>query len=110
MGLNGPSGEIIQSWDDSGHRFQIERLKEPIKIGAAIRNYRLWQDGRPATGGQWHETIENAKERANYVALGTVHQRLRHLETIVFGKPSLEQSQAMIEDYRKRWYEDQAIF
>jgi hypothetical protein len=57
-------GRVV--WEDEcqGALFQLEELIEPRIVGAGARPYRLWCEGRPAVGGQWHYTIEGAKAEA----------------------------------------------
>lgn len=110
MTIRKQTGSIIESWEDGGHRFQIEQLECPRVIGSHERNYRLWMNGEPATGAQWHATIDRAKARAEYIAQGTLLGRLQHLENIVFGKLSPDQERAAKNKYQADWYTEQAIF
>lgn len=73
-------GDIVMDWTEDGHRFQIERLPQPIRIGAGDRHFRLWEDGHPASGGQWHYSLSSAVNRAEYVLLGGYHHRINWLE------------------------------
>ncbi len=77
------NGSIVKEWIEFGHYFQIESLSEPIIKGASERHYRLWDNGKPATGGQWHYSIDNAVARAKYVLLCDYSDRIAYLETRV---------------------------
>jgi hypothetical protein len=74
------TGTVVHSWREFGHHFQIEKLLEPKLVGAGERYYRLWDNGYPATGGQWHYTFENAVDRAEYCLDGEYINRISYLE------------------------------
>lgn len=66
-GLEAPTkiiGPVIWEDDSEGIHWQLEQLPVPRRVGAGDRPYRLWCDGYPATGGQWHYTIKGAKWEA----------------------------------------------
>lgn len=44
------------------------------------RIYRLYTDGVPATGGQWHYDLESAFERAEYVSANYIFNRKGRIE------------------------------
>jgi len=71
---------IVEEWTEFGHHFQIERLAEPQRKGAGDRWYRLYDNGYPATGGQWHYTKENARSRADYLLHCSYADRISYLE------------------------------
>lgn len=71
---------IIKRWTEFGHTFEIEKLPEPILKGAGYRHYRLYDNGYPANGGQWHYSVEDAEARAEYVLLCEYASRIRWLE------------------------------
>ena len=75
-----PTGEIVKDWTEFGHHFQIEKLLKPWQKGASERNYRLWENGNPSLGGQYHYTIENAEARAEYVLRCDYAGRISWLE------------------------------
>jgi hypothetical protein len=70
----------VADWTEFGHHFQIERLPEPRMVGAGLRPFRLWDNGHPATGGQWHYDMEGARARARYVLEGSYSRRVAWLE------------------------------
>lgn len=81
------AGRIV--WEDEcqGVHYQLEELVEPRKVGAGLRPYRLWRDGRPAAGGQWQYSIEGAKWEAArrcdndlYSQIAYLHMRVVNLE------------------------------
>lgn len=78
-----PTGTIVADWTEFGHRFQIEKLLEPKLVGAGLRTHRLWDNGHPATGGQWHYDEEGARDRASYLLLCEYSDRIRWLENRV---------------------------
>jgi len=80
MGKSKPEGPIVHSWIEFGYHFQIEKLLEPKLVGAGLRYYRLWDNGSPSTGGQWHYDFEGAMERAEYLLHCTYEGRIRYLE------------------------------
>lgn len=63
-----------------GHVFRIEKLATPKQIGATLRHFRLFDNGEPASGGQWHETQESAEHRADYVLQVSYIKRIEWLE------------------------------
>ncbi|MFA5900270.1 MAG: hypothetical protein WC829_14290 [Hyphomicrobium sp.] len=77
---NSATGEIVRFWEEFGHKFEVERLLEPRLQGAGLRYFRLWDNGYPASGGQWHYTMESALKRAEYVLQGGYANRIRWLE------------------------------
>ncbi len=60
-----------------GHCFEVFELEVPDSKG---RKFRLWDNGKPAFGGQWHHTLENAKKRAEYLLQGSYSQRIGYLQ------------------------------
>ncbi len=72
--------DIIKQWTEFGHTFIIERLAEPRQQGASLRHFRLWDNGHPAGGGQWHVDLESAEARAQYVLRGDYADRISWLE------------------------------
>lgn len=64
--MSEPTGKIILAWREDGVRWRVEKLDKPVLRGAGLREYRLWRDNYPASGGQWHYTIEGALWRAEY--------------------------------------------
>lgn len=81
--MKSPTGDIVADWTEFGHHFQIEKLLEPKLVGAGMRTHRLWDNGYPATGGQWHYDEEGARERANYNLCCDYGGRIRWLENRV---------------------------
>lgn len=73
-------GEIVESWTEFGHTFEIEKLAQPVRRGVTLRHYRLWENGQPALGGQWHCSIESARTRAKYVTRSSYISRVEFLE------------------------------
>lgn len=67
-----PTGQIVETTRIEGRVFQIEKLDPPVRRGAGLRYYRLWEDGRPSFGGAWHYTLESAQRRITYVVEGSV--------------------------------------
>lgn len=83
------SGEpVVIAWEQDGHSFRIERLEEPVQRGATLRTHRLYCDGEPALGGQWHTSVESAQERASYICQSTLYSRIRWLENRLWGDDS----------------------
>jgi hypothetical protein len=80
-----PEGPIVEEMIEFGHRFQIEKLNVPRRVGAGDRLYRLWENGHPATGGQWHYDIEGARRRAKYCIQGSYVSRISYLEDALRG-------------------------
>ncbi len=70
-------GTMVWEHVEFGHRFQVFALAKPDAKG---RGFRLYDNGHPALGGQWHYTLENAQERAEYVTKGSYSQRIGYLE------------------------------
>ena len=60
-----------------GHVFSVIELDEP---GPKGRMFRLFDNGHPAIGGQWHYTITNAIARAKYLLQGSYVSRIEYLE------------------------------
>lgn len=75
-----PTGNIVNSWVEFGHHFQVEAIDPPKLVGAGDRHFRLWDNGQPAIGGQWHYTFEGAMERAEYLLHGDYVGRISYLE------------------------------
>lgn len=73
-------GEVLEERHEEGHHFQIELLPEPRLVGAGLRTHRLWDNGQPALGGQWHYDIESARFRADYIVLCDTSARIALLE------------------------------
>jgi hypothetical protein len=67
--------KTIESWQEYGHKFRI--TDESDRQG---RKFRLYDNGSPAYGGQWHHTIRSAKARADYILLGSYSGRISWLE------------------------------
>lgn len=74
---------VVEEWTEFGHTFTIEKIDPPVRKGAGDRHYRLWCNGEPAYGGQWHYTIESARRRASYVLAFTYQKRIATLELMV---------------------------
>jgi len=68
---------IVWSHEEFGHKFHVERLTTPDAKG---RGFRLYDNGHPAAGGQWHHTLESAVARAEYVTKCEYGDRIRYLE------------------------------
>ena len=60
-----------------GHTFLVEHLDKPDAKG---RRFRLYDNGCPALGGQWHYTLDNAIARAKYILQGDYSRRIAYLE------------------------------
>jgi hypothetical protein len=71
--------KAVMEWEhvEFGHRFQVFALALQDAKG---RGYRLYDNGHPALGGQWHYTLENAKARAAYMVQGSYSRRIAYLE------------------------------
>lgn len=71
--------ELVTLWErtEFGHSFLIVQLPMPDSKG---RKFRLYDNGTPALGGQWHYTVENAIARARYVLKGDYASRISYLE------------------------------
>jgi hypothetical protein len=70
---------MTKVWDhvEFGHHFEVFEVDEP---GPKGRRLRLYDNGSPAYGGQWHYTLENAKERAEYLTMCSYVDRIEYLE------------------------------
>lgn len=73
---------VVEEWEEGGHKWAIVTI-EPRQVGAAVRHYRLMQDGEPSFGGQYHGSIDQARERAKYVAQGSMDQQITYLWGLV---------------------------
>lgn len=94
-----PTGTIIHEFSENGHHFQVELLTEPNITGRGNkRPYRLWHNGTPALGGQWHYTIDGALRRAQYVMQGHYAEKIACLERQVV---ECERRIAAVVDARK---------
>lgn len=60
-----------------GHRFEVFELHVADGKG---RKFRLYDNGHPALGGQWHHSLDTAQERAEYLLRGSYVQRIAYLE------------------------------
>lgn len=80
-----PAGEIVWSLrnEDNGDLLEVERLDEPVLKGAGLRTHRLWRNGRPEVGCQWHYDLEGAKKWANYRMEADLYRRVEHLKRMV---------------------------
>ena len=68
----------IAEWCEFGHHFTLWRyFKSPDKNN---RPYRLYDNGYPARGGQWHYSTASAFARANYVVQEGYCKRIAWLE------------------------------
>lgn len=101
-----PEGAIVHSWVEFGHKFQIEKLIEPRRVGAGDRYYRLWQNGYPSTGGQWHYDFEGAIARAEYVMLCEYEDRISYLEQRVQRLEGRISDMRNVKGIDKPYYED----
>jgi len=63
-----------------GHTLVIEQLPEPKQVGATLRHFRLYDNGEPARGCQWHSCLEDAKKAAEYLLQCDYVGRIRWLE------------------------------
>ena len=70
---------MIEVWSNTefGHVFSVVKLDKP---GPKGRMFRLFDNGQPALGGQWHYTVANAIARAEYVLQGSYSRRIAYLE------------------------------
>lgn len=75
-----PTGKIVHGHIEEGHIFDVEELPAPVRKGASVRRFRLFHNGQPAFGGQWHSTLESAKKRIEYILLGDHVSRIRWLQ------------------------------
>jgi hypothetical protein len=71
---------VIKKWTVFGHTFTIEALATPVLKGATTRHYRLYDNGVPATGMQWHARLEDAIARADYILQCSYVDRIAWLE------------------------------
>lgn len=69
----------VKEWEQGGMLFRIDAIT-PKKIGATVRNYELFENDTPAAGGRWHATLNDAEERAEFVAAGHMAAQIRTLE------------------------------
>lgn len=74
---------VVAQWWEADHHFLIEQLDVPVLKGAQVRTHRLYCDGEPASGGQWHHSEESARWRAGFIAQCTWSARVRYLENRV---------------------------
>ncbi len=86
--MNGPwpkviQGSIVEEFREFGHHFQIEKLDEPRRVGAGDRHFRLWDNGQPCFGGQWHYDLDGARRQVRYVVQGSYAGRITFLENAV---------------------------
>jgi hypothetical protein len=84
---------LIKEWEEGGYLWQIMQIPER-RVGASMRGFRLFCNGEPAQGGQWHASIKDAEERAHYCAEGSMHAQITYLWSL-------------INDYRQQKIEDQ---
>jgi len=75
-----PEGRTVLAWRVAGYRFRIVKLRVKRRVGAGDRRYRLYCDGVPALGGQWHYTLEEALARAEYLTICRYSTRIQYLE------------------------------
>lgn len=73
---------LVAEWEEGGHLFHITRIT-PKKVGATVRNFELFCDNEPAYGGRYHSSLKDARERAGYVALGSMAQQITYLWGLV---------------------------
>lgn len=78
-----PEGTIVEEIIEFGHHFQIEKLLKPRRVGAGDRLFRLWDNGHPSTGGQWHYDLEGARREARYRMESSYIGRVEYLEMAV---------------------------
>ena len=67
----------VWSHTEFGHVFRVVELNRP---GPKGRMFRLYDNGYPALGGQWHYTLDTAIARAKYVVQGDYSRRIAFLE------------------------------
>lgn len=67
----------VWSHVEFGHTFVVENFTPPDSKGRA---FRLYDNGTPALGGQWHYTLHNAIARASYIVQGEYSRRIAYLE------------------------------
>ena len=72
-----PGRVIAFQRHEYGHLFEIEVQAIPDKKGRYIR---LYDNGTPAFGGQYHYNIENAMERAEYILVRDYMSKIHYLE------------------------------
>lgn len=90
-----PQGDIVCVRREFGHFSEVELLKEPRKVGAGLRFFRLWNNGTPLLGGQWHYTLLNALAEAEYRLRNSYVSRIEWLERRV---RALESEAAKVSD------------
>lgn len=73
---------IVEEWQEGGHKFRIDAIA-PKMVGATMRHYELFCDDEPAFGGRYHSSIAHAKERAHYVAQGSMSAQITYLWGLV---------------------------
>lgn len=69
--------EVVWVHVEFGHTFRVVKLTRP---GPKGRMFRLYDNGRPALGGQWHYNRMSAIARAKYVLQGSYSRRIAYLE------------------------------
>lgn len=75
-----PSGKIVWEHKEFGNHFLVELLDVPVERGAGLRTHRLWHNGGPCTGGQYHYDLDGAIQWATYRLKGDYVERIRWLE------------------------------
>lgn len=75
-----PTGRIVFDRKEWGIHHQIEELQFPLLRGAGLRRYRLWENGNPAIGNQYHYDLESAVASAQYLLEFTYNRRIEWLE------------------------------
>lgn len=68
---------IIWEKVEFGHSFKVVELDSADSKG---RKFRLYENGHPSIGGQWHYTLDNAQERAEYLLRCSYVRRIEYLE------------------------------
>lgn len=68
---------VVWGLTEFGHQFKVHKLQLKDRKG---RGFRLYDNGEPALGGQWHYTLQNAKARARYILQGSYSRRISYLE------------------------------
>lgn len=86
---------VVHTQVEDDVTYQIEKLWPPVLRGAGARHYRLWANGRPCTGRQYHYELQTALDDIEFMIKREHHNQLLSLQARI---SRLERSQRLVNE------------
>lgn len=84
---------VVHTHEEDGVIYQVEKLHPPVLRGAGARHYRLYSNGQPCVGRQYHYELDTALADIEFMVQRSNHDRVESLQARIV---RLERSNRMM--------------